>query len=151
MTKPLDLTFNIAVHTIAARLFPCGYDVTADQNAAPYSLDTLKAHVAVTGRILVWSGASDHTIFDCAETNWAFRAWHDWCHWRHNLPFTVAGERAVATIQKEHLATVYPGRSELARWQRLGDIEVCEQVEHLTTTGQFVADQMAFTVERLAA
>lgn len=152
MTKPLDIGFNVAVRHIASRLFPCGFDTTPDATLAPSTLDGLKAHIAATGRMLVWSGASDATIFACPETNHAFRAWHDWCHWRFSLPFDLAGERAAAAVQKGHLATIY-GRShpDLARWQRLVDIEVTGQVEHYEATGEFVEDQMAFALARLAA
>lgn len=151
MTKPLDIGFNVAVRHIASRLFPCGFDTTPDELFAPMTLDGLKDHIAATGRMLVWEGASDGTIFACADTNHHFRAWHDWCHWRHDLPFDLAGERAVAEVQKSHLATLYRGNPSLARWQRLIDIEVTGQVEHYHTTGEFVADQMGFALARLAA
>jgi hypothetical protein len=151
MNKPLDLGFNIAVRTIAARLFPCGFDITADESAAPSTLEALQAHIEATGRMLVWSGASDHTIFACPETNWAFRAWHDWAHWRYALPFDLAGERAVCEVQKANLATVYPGRPSLPLWGRILDLEITAQAEHFTTTGSFPIDQVAFTLARLAA
>ena len=31
---------------------------------------------------VVYSGGSEQTIYGDPEVNFAFRAWHDWCHWR---------------------------------------------------------------------
>jgi len=148
---PLDIGFNIAVRSIAARLFPCGYDVTADEAAAPSTLAQLNACIAETGRLTVWTGASDATIYACPETNWAARAWHDWTHWRYQLPFTLAGEGAVAERQCEALALVYPGHESLERWQTIVRLEVVAQATWFTFTGAFPADQRAFVMERLAA
>jgi hypothetical protein len=101
--KPFDTGLNTAIKHIASKLFPCGYDVA---DTAPETLDQLNAHIETTGRMVVWSGASDNTIYADAETNWAFRAWHDWCHWKAQLPCTLAGEIAALDMQIEHLKTL---------------------------------------------
>lgn len=147
---PLDIAFNVAVRTIASRLFPCGFDVTSDASEAPDTLDKLTAHIERTGRLLVWNGASDSTIFADPETNWAFRAWHDWTHWRYQLPFVLAGEREVAERQCADLALVYPGRPELIGWQRLIRIEVVGQASYFESKGRFPDDQYAFALDMLA-
>jgi hypothetical protein len=148
MNKPFCLSFNIAVRTIAARLFPCGYDVA---EAAPNSLDELNAHIAETGRMLVYSGASDSTIYACPETNYAFRAWHDWCHWKGQHPFTIAGERAVMQMQRDHLRTVYgPTHRELCIWDAILEAEIMAQAERHESTGAFPVDQRTFVEELVA-
>jgi len=52
---------NVAVLTIANRLMPCGWDVGVD---APSTYEELVEHYETTGRIKVWDGASDRTIYD---------------------------------------------------------------------------------------
>lgn len=147
MKKPYCLSFNIAVRTIAARLFPCGYDVA---EVAPESLEELTAHIAATGRMLVFSGASDSTIYTCRETNYAFRAWHDWCHWKGSHPFTIAGERAVMEMQRDHLRTVYGNHPDLPLWDAILEAEIIAQAERHESTGAFPMDQRTFVEELVA-
>lgn len=143
MKKPYCLSFNIAVHAICARLFPCGYDVA---ERAPTNLEDLTAHIARTGRMLVWSGASDNTIYGDSETNWAFRAWHDWCHWKGQHEFNLVGERACMEMQLEHLRTVY-GRShpDFHLWAAILEAEIIAQASIHAESGEFPADQRQFT------
>ena len=145
--KPLDRAFNVAVIHMANRLFPTGFDVSS---TAPDTFEKLKAHVATTGRMCVWSGASDATIFDDAEVNWAFRAWHDFCHVFGNYDFTFMGELNAALMMAEQLREVY-GCDE--RSQRFVNIIMCEvvgQTRHFMATGEFVQDQMTFARDYLA-
>ena len=139
--KPICRAFNVAVNHIAARLFPNGYDVS---ERAPESLPALNQHIAATGRMLVWSGASNDTIFADPETNWAFRAWHDWHHWKLQAKFTPEGERAVYEAQCALLSSLYPGHHLLSKWRALLDIEVNGQLAHEATYGSFPANQRAF-------
>lgn len=139
MPAPFDRGFNAAVLHIASRLFPTGYDV-ADK--APGSFDALKAHVARTGRMLVWSGASDDTIFADREVNWAFRAWHDWCHLSGGFDFTLAGETEAAKMQIEHVRALYGRRPD---WERIIWAEVVGQATYFRDQGKFPAEQRAFT------
>lgn len=147
MAKPLSMHFNVAVLHIASQLFPCGFDV-ADKAPATYA--DLCEHVAKTGRIAVWSGASDQTMFGDPEVNYAFRAWHDWCHYRGAHTFTREGEAAVAEMQKQHVRTLYGRDAEL--FCALIDCEVMGQREYADAhDGQFPDDQMAFARAYLAA
>jgi len=140
--QPVSLALNCAVVSMSRRLFPCGFDVVAQD--APETLEALTATVA-TGRMAVWSGASDDTIYGCPETNWAARAWHDWAHWRYQLPFTLAGEIAAAFVQVRHLAAFHGDEVETVDMAALILAEVIGQAEHLQRTGQFVTEQRAFT------
>lgn len=141
MNKPLDRSFNVAVRTIVAQLFPTGFDVGPD---APMTFDTLKAHVAATKRMKVWDGASDHSIYACPHTNQAARAWHDWCHLKGNHPFTPEGEAAVALMHGEHLRIVYGDTAQVAEWCKIIDAEINGQIAYETKFGHFPANQMAF-------
>lgn len=148
MKKPYCLSFNIAIHSICARLFPCGYDVA---EIAPNNLQDLTAHIERTGRMVVWSGAADSTIYADAETNYAFRAWHDWCHWKGQHEFTLAGERAVLEMQREHLRTVY-GRShpDFELWSAILEAEIIAQATIHAESGEFPQDQRRFVEDLIS-
>lgn len=153
MNKPFSLSLNIAILTIAGRLFPCGYDVA---ESAPSSLEELNAQIDATGRMLVYSGNSDCTVYGSPEVNWAFRAWHDWCHWKAQHPFNLAGERACLEMQRQHLRTVYGDtHPDLPVWDAVLEAEVIGQATYHDATGEFPVDQVTFTreliEERLAA
>jgi hypothetical protein len=138
----LSVRFNVAVLQIAARLFPTGFDVS---DTAPDTFDKLKSHVEQTGRMLVWNGASDATIFGDPEVNYAFRAWHDWCHLAGNHPFTPEGERGAANLQIQHIREIYGYTADANEMVRLIDAEVNGQVTyHEHHNGDFPADQVAF-------
>jgi hypothetical protein len=146
----LDRGFNVAVRTIAARLFPTGFDVTPDEGKAPATLAALRHEVAKTGRMLVWSGGSERTIFGCADTNHHFRAWHDWCHLKHGLEFTLEGERAAAHVQAQHLIQRYGvGHTDLHRWLRILYAEVIAQAEHFEYWREFPNNQKGFTARAM--
>lgn len=106
---------------------------------APNTYENLAA--LCPGRhMVVYSGGSDKTIWSSPEVNYAFRAWHDYIHVQFKLPFTLEGETAAARIQSRSL-------SGLAK--RLIEIEVIDQAKHFLATGEFVADQRAFTIKKL--
>lgn len=131
----------------ARQVWPFGFDV-ADE--APDTLAKLRAEVKARGKMTVWSGASEHTIFGSAEANYHFRAWHDWCHWRYRLPFTAEGERAAAYVQVAHIARVYGDdelAAEMAAWVLA---EVIGQAEYQAEHGEFPADQVAFDEEAVS-
>lgn len=146
MVAPLSRAFNVATLQIAARLFPCGFDVRAD---APDSLERLVSETAATGRLAVWSGASEQTIFGDPEVNWAFRAWHDWHHYRHRLPFTPEGEREAAAGQQRDIRALY-GRGPTAdHFCALVEAEVVGQLHHQQRHGAFPEDQAGFVAAYL--
>ena len=85
----LSRKLNAAVLAMVNNLLPMGYDVSDN---APDTYEKLVNHVNKTGRILVWSGASETTIYGDREVNYAFRAWHDYVHFTHQLGFSVLDE-----------------------------------------------------------
>lgn len=65
-----------------------------------------KRVTAQGGTIKVFSGASDLTIFTHKHGNYAFRFWHDYLHYLHNLDFShhseiLVGYMHVQEVQKE--------------------------------------------------
>ena len=142
--KPLCRAFNVAVHTMSQRLFPMGFDVSPD---APSTLEALTKHHEKTGRFLISSLYSDHTIYACAETNHAFRAWHDWVHWHLQEPFESAGECHVCARQQSQLRARFGPGKQTDRFCGLIYFEVMEQVYYKNEHGQFPDDQMALAVK----
>lgn len=154
MSRPLYMPLNQCVVGMTARLFPAGYDVGAE---APDTLEKLRDHVLKTGRMLVWNGASENTIFGDPEINWGFRAWHDHCHLRnregkfdpaapieHLNGFTLNGERVTALEMCSDIRKVYGYGPIAKRMMALVWAEVVGQAMFFERHGRFPQDQVAF-------
>lgn len=139
--QPLDIQFNVAVLHIASRLFPCGFEVSDD---APQTYEELKRLINMTGRMAVYAGASETTIYEDREVNFSFRAWHDWCHWRGAHDFSPEGERAVFDMQCTHLLDLFGGSEPTRRWQRILYAEIIGQQAYFDHHGVFPIDQRGF-------
>jgi hypothetical protein len=144
--EPVDKGFNIAVLHIANQLCPGGYEVA---DVAPDTYTKLRAHLDLSKQMKVWSGGSDNTIYADKEVNWAFRAWHDWCHYNGRHAFTVIGERAVFEMQRLHLLLLYGRCPQTERWIDIFRAEVIGQQEYFYKNGHYPADQRAFVEEYL--
>ena len=148
MLTPLSVPFNVAALHIAGRLWPKGFDVSAD---APATFEDMVANFKATGRHVVWSGASDRTIFGDPEVNYAFRAWHDWHHISRSLDFSDASEHEVFAGQYRDVRGIY-GNGEAA--QDFCDLlyaEIIGQLEFKNRHGNFPADQRGFVRHYLAS
>ena len=148
--KALDATFERAAVYMARKLWPKGYDIMPDHYP---SIDALLADYSARGRIGVWSGASDRTVFSCPEANYAFRAWHDWHHILLRAPFDRKGEEAVHISQMAEAG-------KYARWidatfdQRQFTMLAAENIGQLDYWERFGAppdDQRLFACGYLAA
>ena len=139
-SHPLNRAFNVAVLHIAGRLHPQGFDVIPNDDLD--TLAKLKAHVDKTKRFAVWAGASDTTIFGDPEVNYAFRAWHDWCHYLINAEFDHAGESAVCKLMQEQCRAIFGTNTE---FDALIEAEVMGQLNYKRVYGEFPRDQAAFT------
>lgn len=137
---PLSVPFNVAVLHIASRVLPCGFDVSAD---APQTFESLIAHYEKTGRVLVWNGASDRTIFADSEINFAFRAWHDSKHILGRHLFTREGEIAAMEMQKADIRALFDGQP-ADSFCDLVESEIIGQLEYSESRGGFPIDQAAF-------
>lgn len=90
--------------------------------------------------LVIWSGASERTIWGDAIVNHAFRAIHDTLHLQTGMGFSIDEEIELGRIQ----ANQYTGL--------LADIvylEVAGQAKYFKTHGVFVPDQVVFTVSNL--
>lgn len=91
--------------------------------------------------LVIWSGASDKTIYGDATVNYAFRAIHDALHLETGLGFSVEHEIEMGRIQAS--------RQSSSLMAELVYCEVSMQAAHYGTTGQFVQDQVGFTMSHL--
>lgn len=108
--------------------------------AAPSRIEDVRQAFAETGRIIVWSGGSDTTIYQDSQTNFLFRAWHDLMHVRIGAGFDLQGETRTALSQMSQVGTL------LAQIIR---IEVIQQAVYYFETGGFIADQRLWTENQL--
>jgi hypothetical protein len=128
--SPLDIGLNVAVLQVASQLFPCGFDVSLD---APHTYEALKVHLDAGGRMVVWSGGAEATIFADREVNYAFRAWLSFCHWRGGYSYTPEGEQAAHEMQCQHIFALYGDSSRTRRWcallraEMIGPAEFCRR------------------------
>ena len=139
--QPLDIMFNACVQTICKRVWPQWFDVSQD---APDTLEKLQAEYAERGRITVWEGASDKTIFGDPQINHMFRAWHDWCHLMGRCDFSIEGEQAAACMQMEHVKTLFGDGDTGQHFCRIIEAEVIGQALYEQLHSSFPEDQMQF-------
>jgi len=140
----LSRKLNAAILTMVSNLLPMGYDVS---NNAPDTYERLVEHVNKTGRILVWSGASETTIYGDCEINYAFRAWHDFVHFTHKLGFSVLDEIEVCIIQCDQLVKHFGNSLEIQKFISYLQAEIIGQAQYEVFYGEFPIDQCAFVVD----
>lgn len=103
------------------------------KDTAPNSFKDLKNESG----LIVWSGASDGTIYQDRTVNWAFRAIHDALHLKTGLDFSPEQEIELGRIQASRMNSSV-----------LAEIIYCEvslQAKYYLDNGIFVPDQIAFT------
>jgi hypothetical protein len=138
---PLDPSFNDAVVEIANRLFPSGFDVSPQ---APATYEELKALLDAGGRLVVYAGGSEHTIYGDPGINYAFRAWHDWTHWTGRHDLTFEGEVAACASQQRHLLLLYGDTVQTRRWCEIIRAEIIGQGTYYRYHKRFPDDQCGF-------
>lgn len=89
----------------------------------------------------VYAGGSENTIYDSAAANHAFRFWHDYIHYAHNLTIKPADELKAAEWHKQGVAAVFGADSLEAR---IMFADVAAQVLFYANTGKFVENQKGF-------
>ena len=136
----LDIGLNIAILHIANKL--TGGFLVSD--TAPTTFGQLIAQCNRDKLVTVWSGASETTIYGDPEVNYAFRAWHDWCHWQSNHDFSESGEEAVLKMQCAHITALFGDTPGTRHWHKILEAEIIGQKQHHKTFGYFPTDQFAF-------
>ena len=146
MKLPFDPSLNIAILHIASRLLPNGFDVSDE---APDTYEKLKAHLFAGKRMVVWSGGSEATVYGHRSVNFAFRAWHDFCHWKGGHDFTLEGEIAACQMQCRHLVEFYGDSERIQVWCSLLRAEIVGQALFFHRHKRFPDDQRSFVAAYL--
>ncbi|MCW3159692.1 hypothetical protein [Chryseobacterium oryctis] len=108
--------------------------------------ETLDRYVKLyneTGRIRIWTGGSELTIFGSAQMNHLFRAWHEFTHIIHQSGFDFAGESIVASIQISELPSDWILEKELII------IEILGQNQYYSKHKRFLINQRKYCVDYL--
>lgn len=88
----LDATLARAVGEITRELLPQGYDVSAD---APGTLEACTEYFRKHGTVCVSDYFGPDCIMGRNVDQYAFQAWHDFCHVKLQASFDRPGERRV--------------------------------------------------------
>lgn len=149
--QPLNKSFNDITNHVCRSLMPQGYDTTENESLCD-TLEKITLYWHEHHKVLVWSGASDKTIFVDPETNMAFRAWHDYHHIVNQFPFTMEGEMLTAGEQvvdvQSRMCRQFDYRERIIACALI-DIEVVQQARYHQTFGWFVKDQYQFAKDQL--
>ena len=122
-TTPLDAELDAAILKISAHFVPT-FKIADD---APSTYKALKRRLDLGLEMVVYGGGSGTTIFGDPEVNHAFRAWHDWCHWRAEADFSLQGETEVCNLMLQHLHVFYGLTSRTCYWQSILVAEIIGQ------------------------
>lgn len=149
--QPMYEPLNAAVLEIVNILMPQGFDTT-DIRENCDTHEKIQEYWDETGKILVWSGGSDCTVFGEPHMNHAFRAWHDYIHITRGLAFNKAGERLAYNwhcVQLDLYLSHKFSRQHRENIKQLLDIEINGQVEYLERFGHFPEYPRTFAAERM--
>lgn len=141
---PMFPAVDDAVTLLSDLCLPHGFDTTENPGLVD-TPDKLERVWAETGRVCVWTGFSDHTIFGSPIINHRSRAWHDRCHLIGRYPHDHAGERATLSVQQAMVRQLRLSDGDLIC--RVLACEVIGQVEYYYRTGAFPDDQRKFAAE----
>lgn len=142
MTVFPNTQFDKLILSLAKSHWPQGWDVGPN---APDNFSHLKAEYAARGRITVFNGVCDNTIYGSPEVNYAFRAWHDALHIAHNLGFDTDSEIKVSNHQVQQVRQAQDiSWVETHCFSRWVAADVAGQALYYRRHKRFVQNQRAF-------
>lgn len=131
--KHLDINqIRAQLHIECKKLNLPQYEI---RDLAPETLKDVVSTFKNTGKLVIWSGASENTIWGDSHSNYLFRAWHDYIHILTLGEFNSQGEKLVALKQMSQVGTIFA---------RFIEIEVIEQLNHFEKNGAFPTNQLEF-------
>lgn len=144
--EPFDQALNDAIVHITDRIV--GPFTTSDD--APGSYRKLKEYLDAGNQMKVATAGSEAKIFGDPYINCTFRAWHDWCHWKGECNFSLAGEMEVCCIQLQHLQRFYGINERTCYWRSLLIAEIIGQARYYWRHKAYVEDQRSFALAYIA-
>jgi hypothetical protein len=100
--------------------------------------------------MVVYSGGSENTIYEDRQVNYAFRAWHDWCHWTGKVALDMEGEVEACQMQCHQLYDVFGFNAQTFRWGTIIKAEVIGQATYYERYQRFPTNQRMFVEHYLA-
>lgn len=94
-TTTFDPALNQAILNLAKQSVG-EFEISDD---APSTYAQLCSHLDAGKTLVVAQEGSAQTIFGDPRINYAFRAWHDWCHWSGGFDFSLQGETNTCMMQ----------------------------------------------------
>lgn len=89
----------------------------------------------------VSSVGCDETVYIAPYINWAFRFWHDYLHFKHNLTLSFIDELMVSNIHVHEVELEFGVNSLEAK---IMQIDTAAQAMYYQIHKDFVVDQLAF-------
>jgi len=123
------------------------FDLTDDNT---FDYQGIVKYYGTHGKLIIWSGGSDCTIFGKPEDNYKFRAWHDLHHILNGYDFSQSGEYKTYMSQMKDIMTYADSWPQCKLFGRIIDIEINGQVDYQRKHGYFPEDQRAFMEQQLA-
>ncbi len=114
------------------------------------TFESITEYYCKNSKFIIWRGGSNNTIFGTPEMNHKFRAWHDYHHIIHNIPFTSEGEYRVYMHQIDDINPYCDTIDKFKRCCNILDIEINGQVKYFEQHEYFPEDQRAFMRKQLA-
>jgi hypothetical protein len=143
----MNATYEATVLHIVDDVLAIPYDVAS---IAPDTLQGVTNHWRLTGRLLVWDGACDTTVFSAPSVNHAFRAFHDYCHVQNQRAFNEHGERLACADQIQIIRDAIADQRKADIAARHCWADIVGIIEHRNTYGNFPTNQRAFIADYLA-
>lgn len=115
---------------------------------APNSYKEMRKFKDENGYFLIYSGASDSTIFSSQEINIKFRAIHDKMHYENNLTFGFKDEKLLSELQAS-LVGLWAYNNGFTQFESfnvrdLVNAEIKGQIEYYEANGKFVENQKKY-------
>lgn len=107
------------------------------------TLQRYTEYFKTTGKIKIWTGSSENTIFGSEKINHYYRAWHDHTHITYGREFTLAGEIFTAITQCSMLPDDWLFEKNLIF------VDIVAQYLHYIFQKNYVKDQRKFVVDFL--
>jgi hypothetical protein len=145
--EPLDPALNAAITYMAFQNLPNGFTASPQ---APSTYEEIAALLDNGQQLVVYSGGSDKTIYGDKLINYAFRAWHDYCHWKAQVPLTLDGEVAAFELQCRQLYNTFGFNGQTLRWRNILHAEIVGQAEYFERYKRFPDNQRRFVKLYLA-
>lgn len=142
--KPLIAAFDPTVLALARQRLPRGWKACG---GSPNSLEDVIKVFERTGDMIVTNSVPKTAVFGDFATLVAFRAWHDWLHWKYVGEFTLPGELMVGHVHVGGLVAELGFTDEVQAMGALALIQVYQQNVYFFDTHEVrVEDERRFAM-----